>query len=215
MKMLCALALLLASTETCAASSAFCDDIAFTSLGRIVAPSRVHFLSDDGNCPSEAPRCILPAYLVPGDVALLGEKEGKWRCVMFFDKKGKKEGWMPSAALQEVPTSDHPPREAWLGNWTRDADAYLSIVPKDPARDSVFLVRGQALEPDRSRPGLQDGVLDGEARPEGDSLTVVAPGAKDTWKCTAWLMLVGPYLMVMDNGECGVNVEFDGIYRRG
>jgi hypothetical protein len=67
-KFLYALVLLLASTAACMAESEYCEIPLNPELGKITAPSHVHFLSGRDGCPSEVPRCVLKSYLVRGDV---------------------------------------------------------------------------------------------------------------------------------------------------
>jgi hypothetical protein len=56
---------------------------------------------------------------------------------------------------------------------------------------------------------IHTGVVNGSARPEGNVLVV------EDDICRATLRLVGDYLVVSDNSDCGgMNVRFDGVYRR-
>ena len=56
------------------------------------------------------------------------------------------------------------------------------------------------------------GELSGEAAPVANLLKL---GGEDEYDCRATLRLVGTYLLVTDNKQCGgVNVTFDGVYRR-
>jgi hypothetical protein len=210
MKIVHALALLVASTGPCMADPE-CNVPLNPALGRI-APTRAHFLNSGDGCPSAASRCVLRSYLVRDDVVLLGEKKGAWQCVLYPIEAESIYGWLPMTALQVLPDAPNPPLTAWVGHWVRDKDASIDIK-LDGAKLSVD---GNAIWQGRERYDIRDGEIDGEVRPKGDTLLIDKrePGSM-TLMCIAILTLNRGELDVMDDGQCGgVNVSFNGGYER-
>lgn len=160
--------------------------------------------------PEATPR---KAYVLPGDLLVAEETRGGFTSVTFVDRRGKpSSGWIETAALRSVPTPA-PTRAGWTGHWSY-GDAEIEITP-GKARGSLH-VAGNATwgghDPERVRTGgIHIGDFDGEVRPSGDRLSY----ADGYGICTVRMRLLGPYLLVEDNGECGgANVRFTGTYRR-
>jgi hypothetical protein len=175
-------------------------------------------------CPAAAEACRDRSYLVPGDAVIAGTVRGAFTCVDYPGAEGAdRAGWMASADLRPEPA---PPVSApdWPGRWRRD-EADITIRPADGKR---LLIHGDATfgahDPDRvKRGGVNVGEIAGRAAPDGAGLafdmrsdTVSLPveqGGAD--ECKVWMRRLGPYLLVSDNRNCGgMNVSFDGIYRR-
>jgi hypothetical protein len=106
-------------------------------------------------------------------------------------------------SLSEPDTN--PPLDRWLGTW-KFYDNSLEI--KRDGRSGALHVRGDALWR-----GLGDNVHVGEiettARPHGRQMKL------SDESCQVSLVLVGEFIVAADNAECGgMNVRFDGVYRK-
>jgi hypothetical protein len=212
MKFLCALAMLLASTAACMAESEYCEIPLNPDLGKITAPSHVHFLGGRDGCPSGTPRCVLKPYLVRGDVVLLGKKVGAWQCALYLNEMIGTDGYLPMNAFQALPSAPNSPLTAWAGHWVRDKDASIDIKLKG----TKLSVDGVAIWQGMDAGDVRDGEIGGDVSPKGDSLLIdQREEAKDTLTCMAMLTLSGRDLIVQDNTQCGgVNVTFTGTYKR-
>ncbi|HZI19135.1 MAG TPA: hypothetical protein VEY09_11115 [Pyrinomonadaceae bacterium] len=168
---------------------------------------RVHFWGDDDDCPDgPAARCRLKSYLVAGDEMIVSRRRGGFVCAWFQPRRGGETvGWLPADRLLIGENAPEPPPAAWAGHW-KFYDSFIEI--KRGRRAGELVVEGQAYWK-----GLGDNVHVGEINsaltPRGGRAIV----EDDT--CRVSLRLVGPYLVVNDNKQCGgVNVTFDGVYRK-
>jgi hypothetical protein len=182
------------------------------SLARVGADAKTYLLhgKDRPGCPANTARCRRAAYLVAGDPVLIDDVAGAFVSVNYVSTNGTlTQGWVPSTAI----TRTASPAAAWQGNWQRDEASIDIKSAKGPGRLSIDGTASWGThDPDRvARGGINMGELSGDAVPVGDRLSI-SDGAEG---CTAWLRLVGPYLVVTDNLQCGgMNVSFTGIYRR-
>jgi hypothetical protein len=190
----------------------FCRNGAFPSdstefrTARVVGRegTRAYFHGDEEGCPG--PQCRTKAYVIPGDEVVVSKSFGDWLCAWYQPSKGSETvGWIPAHQLSLNETPKTPPPSAWLGRW----EFYRQTLDvKRDARTGLLRVEGEAFWK-----GLGDnihtGVVNGAARPEGNVLVV----EEDI--CRVTLRLVGAYLVVSDNSDCGgMNVRFDGVYRK-
>lgn len=189
-------------------NGAFADDSEHFRLARVKGArgGRAYFHADEDDCPKAGGRCRTKAYVIPGDELIVSRTFGEWVCGWFQPRKGSETvGWVEASKLDIREADARPALSAWLGEWT----FYENFVRiRRGARVGRLAVEGQAYWH-----GLGDNVhvgeIGGDARPEGRSLAL----EDDT--CRVRLLLVGPFLLVNDNGQCGgVNVSFDGVYRR-
>jgi hypothetical protein len=170
--------------------------------------SRVYFSGDDEGCPGTAARCRQKAYLVPGDEVLTSRTFGDWVCAWYQPARGSETvGWLPADRLGVAEPPARPPLTSWLGAW----GFYHNSLRLSRGRGAgVLRVEGEATWFGVNPGNVHVGDVSGEAAPAGNVLSV---GAEDD--CRLTLRLVGPYLVAADNKECGgVNVTFDGVYRR-
>ncbi|MGY4395232.1 hypothetical protein ACVWZA_000393 [Sphingomonas sp. UYAg733] len=185
------------------------------SLARVSKAAKTYLLhgKDRAGCPANSVRCRRAAYLVTGDPVLIDASAGAFVSVNYVAASGTMtQGWLPATAVTRVAPLP-PGSAAWRGNWQRD-EASIDIKPtKRPGRLNIDGTASWGThDPERvERGGIHTGELNGEATPVGDRLSITdGPDG-----CAAWLRLVGPYLVVTDNLQCGgVNVSFSGIYRR-
>jgi len=212
-------AAILCTAAAVAASPARAQDIDPASaayqdmrLARVRAGERAYFYRDDiEGCPAITNRCRKRAYLVTGDVMLIGPAKGGLVKAAYTDTTGRPtEGWLSRSLIQPIPTPPVTPA-AWRGYWTVDT-AHIEITAgRRPGR---IRAEGGALwgthDPDRVRiGGINTGEFAGEAAITRDH----ALFADDD--CRVSVRLIGPYLVAADNLQCGgLNVSFSGVYRR-
>jgi hypothetical protein len=189
--------------------------------------ARVAFLKED--CTStKAGACQSKAFVMPGDVVLVGQVFDVSACAAFVNAKGQMTtGLLPNERLQ-LPTSPSKTiATALVGTWTR-SEAEIVIKPK--GRDGVLSFAGDAtygaLDKGRvARGAVNLGEFSFDWKPGGHSIDVTIDGSEakargtlgdDNTGCAVAMIALGPYLAVEDNRNCGgVNVSFTGIYRRG
>lgn len=173
--------------------------------------ARAYFHGEDEGCPGPAAKCRQKAYLVPGDEVVTSRTFGEYVCAWYQPARGPETvGWLRADAVEAVPVSaGYAPLTAWLGTW----NFYSSEVRLSRGRRANTLaVEGEATWVGANPGNVHTGELSGEATPAGEVLKL---GGEDEYDCRATLRLVGPYLVVSDNKQCGgVNVTFDGVYRK-
>ena len=117
-----AVALLLPLAAQAQSDDRFCSGVGFAYMpdlviGRIKPDAGKTYFRKNGDrknaCPSAAPQCQGKAYLVPGDLVVLGAKKGDFVCVDYDNGNGSRGGWLPSSALEPAPLDSDP--AAWLG----------------------------------------------------------------------------------------------------
>ena len=192
-------------------NGAFTRDSEAFGLARVKGEkgSRVYFYGEEEGCPGPAAKCRQKAYLIPGDEVITSRTFGEWVCAWYQPARGTETvGWLAADRLAPVETPARPALASWLGSW----DFYDDEVRVKRGRAAgSLLVEGTATWVGVNPGNVHVGELSGEAEPAGGVLKL--GGEPDD--CQATLRLVGPYLLVSDNKQCGgVNVTFDGVYRR-
>ena len=94
------------------------------AIGKIAADeSRVYFLksaTDDAACPAATAACQDKAYLIPGNLALIGKTFGVYTCVSYESAQAKKAcwtvGWLPSGSMSPAAPLASPARADWTGD---------------------------------------------------------------------------------------------------
>jgi hypothetical protein len=237
----CFVALLLAMTSVVGASTSAradegpgdCLGVDFDSahpvtIARITADKpRAYFIKsayDDAACPADTAACQQKAYLIPGDLVLLGKTfsdqgHGSYTCVAYEKASDRKvrwtNGWMPSASLVKVQPSPAPQRADWLGKWSHAAGDIAITAGKNGA----VSIQGEGFY--QGAQNVQTGELDAVAKPDNGVLQFADDGsvpfdkAKDNAECLVRMQRVAELLVVEDNGGCGgVSVSFTGFYKR-
>ena len=171
--------------------------------------SRVYFYGEEEGCPGPTAKCRRKAYLVPGDEVITSRTFGDWVCAWFQPARGYETvGWLAADSLSAVATAENAPLASWLGTWTFYDD---SLRVSRGRRVDVLSVSGNATWVGVNPDNAHVGELSGTGTPANNILKL----GEDPEECQATLRLVGPYLIVSDNKQCGgVNVTFDGVYRR-
>ncbi len=187
------------------------------SLGEITARAeeRIHFRDDGKGCPTH-PGCVEKAYLVNGDPVIVAQQEAGWACAWYFGTNREFVGWLPDASIKPLPVPDSPPLEAWSGSWKPIIGGnQIHIRPSDIA--GLLDAEGSAIWASglthSGEPIEHLGSFAGSAAATGTALSIRE--GIDDWTCQVDLQLVGIYLVVHDNHQCGgMNVRFNDIYRK-
>jgi hypothetical protein len=170
---------------------------------------RVYFYGDtEENCPS-GKNCRQKAYLIGGNEVIVSRKFGDWACSWYQPKKGGATvGWILLKNLEF--TEMVQGIESYVGQWSyynNDIEIKRTSDPK------IFEVKGLALWK-----GMGDNVHTGELDGKGiwnEKVLLYGEEDKSEYACKAKLDLVGQYLVVSDNLNCGgVNVTFSGVYTK-
>lgn len=172
---------------------------------------KIHFYSDEReDCPA-GKNCRRKSYLVPGDEVIVSRSLGGFSCVWYQPRVGSETvSWIPTPNLKikALPAVASP--SAFLGEWSFYEN---SITVKESKKSGVLAVYGNAFWK-----GLGDNIHIGEIEEEVSPKNgVLLIGEKDNgeYDCKATMKLIGRYLIVGDNLNCGgANVTFTGVYRR-
>jgi len=205
------------------ADKRFCAGVGLESgaprLGRVKAEAGKVFFLTNGSaknaCPSAAPDCREKAYVVAGDLLVLGAAHGDYVCADYDGGKGDRGGWLPAAAIQPAPMKSDA--AAWRGKWKR-VEAEITIQKKGDGLHAEGDATFGALDPARVHRGAVNvGEFSGSLVIKDGAAVIADPDAdpKDSFACKLWLARSGEFLFVRDNGQCGgFNVSFSGLYRR-
>ena len=198
------------------------------TVAKVIARPRVNFVKspyDDNfkadTCPAATAACRDHAYLVTGDLVLVGRTRGAFTCVSYLSTNRSKKvpgwtiNWLPSAALAPVaPTAASDPSD-WLGSWDQ---RYAGIEIKPGGLGGRLRIEGIAAYP--TARDFHTGAIDAEVKPETDSISFL----NDGWMpyetqcdsgCRVRMHRIGDLLLVEDNGGCGgAGVTFTGLYHR-
>jgi hypothetical protein len=169
--------------------------------------ARIHFYNDDEGCPAPEVKCRTKRYLITGDRVLVSRRYGSWICGWYQKGKGSETvGWLQADKLLMPAPSAPPALKDWVGLWRYDGKTLT--IRRD--RKAGFLkVKGYAVW-EGTRANAHVGGVEATAQPLSDELVLVEE------ECRVLLRLVGDYLVARDNSGCGgVNVRFDGVFRRG
>jgi hypothetical protein len=184
----------------------FSSDVQTLTLMRAVGKPRTYFLwdKDTAGCPSDTKSCR-HSYVLPGQEVIAGKASGDFICAFYPNQVGGSAGWVSAHALApagEQPSRD-PPLRAWAGKWV-DGEDSIAIG----ASAGLLHASGSAVWHGWGD-NVHVGEFEGGARPSGARVVF----AQDT--CSVTATLLGRYLIVSDNENCGgMNVRFDGVYRR-
>lgn len=195
------------------------DDVSVIMIGRVKAQAgKVHFLNNgaaNNSCPSPAPDCQQKPYLVPGDLVVLGAKQGDYVCADYDGGKGDLGGWLPSAAIEAAPVETVS--AAWIGDWKR-VEAEIKIEKAGNSLQAQGDATFGALDPGRVKRGAVNvGEFSGPLSFEDGRASLVDKDAdlNDSLACRLRFARAGAWLFVRDNMRCGgFNVSFSGLYRR-
>lgn len=210
-----------ASSEDRFCSGASFSDTPALNVGQVKADAgKVNFRKngDAANaCPATAADCQEKAYLVPGDLVVLGVTKGDFVCVDYQTARGARGGWLPASAIEPAPAVTDP--ASWSGKWKR-IEADFSI---EKNAGGGLKAEGNAtfgsLDPGRVKRGAVNLCeFAGPLRVKGGEATFTDKDAdpKDPdASCRLRMVRAAEVLFVQDNLQCGgLNVSFSGLYRR-
>jgi len=169
--------------------------------------SRVHFLNDDDGCPSPEVKCETKRYLITGDHVLVSRTYGQWVCGWYQPRKGGETvGWLRADKLLVSEPPARPALADWVGSWKY---AGKSLDIRRDGKPGLLKVKGYAIW-EGVGANVHVGGVEAVAQPQVNELVLVEE------ECRVTLKLVGNYIVASDNSGCGgVNVRFDGVFRRG
>ncbi|MBX7055899.1 MAG: hypothetical protein K1X36_13175 [Pyrinomonadaceae bacterium] len=175
------------------------------------AAKKVYFYNDYAeDCPTNE-SCREKSYVVPGNEVIVSRVYKSFACSWYVPVKGiGTTGWIRLADLDINDVNKKPPVTAWLGDWEFAENSISFTRNKLPG---YLNVKGEAFWRG-SVDNVHIGELDGREKPVGN---IINFGSSDTdeYACKATIRLIGNFLVVDDNSNCGgVNVRFDGVYRR-
>ncbi len=202
------------------------NDTSALGVAKLITQPRVNFIKspydDEGkatSCPAATDACRKKAYLVSGDLVLVGKTSGDFTCVSYQSPHAKNQtwtfGWLPRNALAPVEPMAAPSLSDWLGSWEHPGGG-LTITKAAGGR---LHIEGDQVVP--AGRDLHNGSLDATAEPKGGLIAFVddgttpfeRPNAGD--ECRVRLQRVGASLLVEDNNDCGgAGVSFTGLYHR-
>jgi hypothetical protein len=217
-----ALMLLVFAAPVFAGDDLFADAVAVQhwKLARVRPSGRTYFYQEETQgCPALTARCRRNAYVVHGDLVLIGDVKGALVKATYTNPSGAPTtGWLPRASVELIAMPQQG-EAAWIGEWSYDE---TTIDIDRGGRAGRLKASGSALwgthDPDRvRRGGVHVGEFEEEAALKGDWIMFGAsqPSTADDYVCHVSLRLIGPYLVGADNLNCGgANVSFVGVYRR-
>ncbi len=181
---------------------------------------------DQAGCPAAGEACLERAYLVPGNTIIVSRRHEGFRCAMYLASNGQsRTGWLPEAGLMTLPAPITPD---WTGKWRAGREQSIAIRRNGASWEIEGSATYGASDPERVRRGsVNIGTMSASlprsdrggpptlAFTEGPDGTLPYEEGEPT-ACRVRMQLVGPWLVVSDNRQCGgFNVSFSGIYRRG
>jgi hypothetical protein len=192
------------------------------AIGKIAADKpRVYFVknaTDSASCPAAAAACQEKAYLIPGNLALLGKTDGAYTCVSFESAQARQprwtDGWIPSASLSPATPAPAISNSDWIGDWSH-AGAEITV---SGGADGGVTIHGEAFY--QAAQNVHTGVIDATAKPAKGLLEFADDGSVPFDKaiasatCLVRMRRIELLLVVEDNGGCGgADVTFTGFYR--
>jgi hypothetical protein len=150
-----------------------------------------------------------------GHPVAIGRRDGEWTCVSHY---GSGYGWMLTNRLQPIEPDLHPPATSWTGTWTplelkkQPREASTKLVISTGAAPGSLKVAGQAYWFGAAVNGgriTHEGAVEAEGQPNENRLHIAES------RCEVNLFLIGDFLNVQDNRECGgMNVTFTGVWQK-
>jgi hypothetical protein len=203
------------------------DDAQAVAAAVVGGDPRVFFVKDSNEmagCPNGSAACRAKAYVMNGDVVVATISQGGYRCATFTGPRGTSTtNWLPAAVI--APLAPKPPAfDDWIGRWVVGEQ---QITITSGGKGGALSLKGTAtyggFDPARVRRGAVNmGDFDAVVTPDGTHIAFTVAGDTirpydegDPMDCRLRLSVIGPYLIVADNDNCGGhNVTFSGVYRR-
>lgn len=202
------------STDLVCANGNFASEQGVFGLAKVIGEGHLNFMLNADGCSSKPTDCSGWGYVIPGDVLITGNTHGTYVCAFYPNRHGGSAGWVERARLLSLPVNNSPALKAWTGLW-KDGDDTISIR----LQGDQLVAKGSAFWPSANPPaevapgGPNVGDFDGQSKPIGNVVKFSDGGGGDS--CHVTLRLIRDVLLVSDNANCGgMNVRFDGVYRR-
>ena len=173
---------------------------------------KLFFYQDDNGCPFDEGRCRRRDYIVAGDEFLVNKVVGAWACAWYNGKKHETVGWVKTDDLKFLPVENEQDFGRWCGIWRyyNDPENYIAIIEKGPSLHVTGEATWHGGTAPSGEPIIHIGNLDGFIKPSGNRAEL-----KDDNDCVANFTLLGEFLVVTDNGNCGgMNVRFANVYTK-
>jgi hypothetical protein len=184
-------------------------------VSKVIARPRVNFIKspyDDDlkaeTCPADTATCRKKSYLVAGDLVLTGASRGPFTCVTYQSPQAKQPawttGWLPGTALTPVAPMPSPKPSDWTGTWSHP----FGGIRISAGTGGKVRIEGVMLVPAGRE--MRNGVLQANTMPENDTIAFNDDGSIPFEKaegdqCRVRMQRVAEWLMVEDNGGCGVH----------
>lgn len=194
------------------------------TIAKIIAnQSQVNFLknvSDQASCPAATDVCQQKAYVIPGDLVLVGKTDGGFSCVSYESANARKvswtNGWLAAASMTPVMPSPAPSRADWVGTWVHSA-GHITIAA---GKDGKLTIKAEGFY--AAAQNVHTGVLDATAKPANGLLQFADDGtipfskeSDDNGSCLVRMQRIEALLVVEDNNACGgAMVTFTGFYKK-
>lgn len=171
---------------------------------------KLRFYNDEEGCPNKTAQCQAKAYVIKGDMLIVNAVKEGWACAWFQGKKHETVGWVEASQLS-FKSNANINNSAWLGNWQfYDNSIKLSQHDNKIQATGEAFWYGPIVE---GAPVVHTGELEGELRVNGNHAHLSTGDSE--YDCSADFSVIGEYLVVADNGNCGgANVSFSGVYTR-
>lgn len=191
------------------------DDRRSLVVARVTANPRVNFVKspydDDFKaeaCPAAAASCRKQAFLVTGDLVLMGATSGDFTCVSYQSPQSTTQiwakGWLPTAALTPVRPMAPTKRSDWVGAWVHPGGG----VKIREGEGGKLRIEAEMTVP--TARDFHNDAFSAQVAAQNDAIDLL-----DGDECRVRMQRVGPWLVVDDNGGCaGAGVSFTGLYRR-
>lgn len=224
------IALVVATTGTLAAQTVApkCGFIRSTGLesepklAEVTGPESADAFFPWKDCSPDRGECEKGSPILSQQPVQVLFAQGDWTCV---DIGGRGFGgqWVQSSKLHAIASDPEPPFVEWVGTWwplgvKRERGTDRLVIEKTAVIDTLK-VHGNAYWYGAivdGNPVTHFGGVDGESKPQGNYLRIGQldkTGHPDG--CKVEMRLIGEYLMVADNSQCGgMNVRFWGLYRK-
>lgn len=131
-----------------------------------------------------------------------------------YDPITNNSGWIPvgDVVIENPQPATTPSLAQWVGDWTAWGGSYTISINSTSTGNALHAEGNGEWQGAYS---THVGQFSSDATPTAEQATFIDgnPPNPDTFDCQVIAKLVGPYLVISDNQNCGgVNVSFGGIY---
>jgi hypothetical protein len=222
-------AIIIACPARAADDTPFClgipylDNNPVLAFGHVTsAANRIHFvkgaMAESPDCPSRAPACVRPDYLVPGDrvVIISDHRYDAFICVLYIDAKGGAgSSWLPADAVADD-KAEPVALADWLGHWHYKNEGRWpreNDITVKAGNAGALRIEGVAKDLVDRETSATPTTIKSDVTPAGDRLKFSSS------RCKVWMQRVGPWLIVKDGADVTVcagrnGTTFSAVYRR-